>query len=82
MYKPDWHLYASSTAAMAKFEAVGQPFEINELIWERGNTKTPGYLKVLPLGLFSALELDGFTRGSGTKSLWPLRNTARVIGLP
>lgn len=60
MYKLYWHRDTSSTAAMAILEEIGQPFEMQELIWERGDTKTPDYLKVSPLGLFPALELgDG-----------------------
>ena len=45
---------------MAILEEIGQPFDMQELIWERGDTETPEYLKVSPLGLFPALELgDG-----------------------
>ena len=60
MYKLYWQRDTSSTAAMAILEEIGQPFDMQELIWERGDTKTPEYLKVSPLGLFPALELgDG-----------------------
>lgn len=60
MYKLYWHRDTSSTAAMAILEEIGQPYDMQELIWERGDTKTPEYLKVSPLGLFPALELaDG-----------------------
>jgi len=60
MYKLYWHRDTSSTAAMAILEEIGQPFDMQELIWERGDTETPEYLKVSPLGLFPALELgDG-----------------------
>ena len=62
MYKLYWHRDTSSTAAMAILEEIGQPFDMQELIWERGDTETPEYLKVSPLGLFPALELgDGTT---------------------
>ncbi|NNE63620.1 MAG: glutathione S-transferase family protein [Gammaproteobacteria bacterium] len=60
MYKLYWHRDTSSTAAMAILEEIGQPYDMQELIWERGDTKTPEYLKVSPFGLFPALELgDG-----------------------
>jgi glutathione S-transferase len=60
MYKLYWQRDTSSTAAMAILEEIGQPFDMQELIWERGDTETPEYLKVSPLGLFPALELgDG-----------------------
>ncbi len=62
MYKLYWQRDTSSTAAMAILEEIGQPFDMQELIWERGDTETPEYLKVSPLGLFPALELgDGTT---------------------
>ena len=60
MYKLYWQRDTSSTAAMAILEEIGEPFDMQELIWERGDTETPEYLKVSPLGLFPALELgDG-----------------------
>lgn len=60
MYRLYWQRDTSSTAAMAILEEIGQPFDMQELIWERGDTETPEYLKVSPLGLFPALELgDG-----------------------
>jgi len=60
MYKLYWQRDTSSTAAMAILEEIGQPFDMQELIWERGDAETPEYLKVSPLGLFPALELgDG-----------------------
>jgi glutathione S-transferase len=60
MYKLYWHRDTSSTAVMAILEEIGQPFDMQELIWERGDTETPEYLRVSPLGLFPALELgDG-----------------------
>ena len=60
MYKLYWQRDTSSTAAMAILEEIGQPFNMQELIWERGDTETLEYLKVSPLGLFPALELgDG-----------------------
>ena len=61
MYKLYWQRDTSSTAAMAILEEIGQPFNMQELIWERGDTKTPEYLRVSPLGLFPALELDDGT---------------------
>ena len=60
MYKLHWHRDTSSTAAMAILEEIGQPYDMQELIWERGDTETPEYLIISPLGLFPALELgDG-----------------------
>jgi glutathione S-transferase len=60
MYKLYWHRDTSSTAAMAILEEIGQPYDMQELIWDRGDTENPEYLKVSPLGLFPALELgDG-----------------------
>ena len=60
MYKLYWHRDTSSTAAMAILEEIGKPYDMQELIWERGDTENPEYLKVSPLGLFPALELgDG-----------------------
>lgn len=45
---------------MAILEEIGQPYDMQELIWERGDTETPEYLKVSPLGFLPALELgDG-----------------------
>jgi glutathione S-transferase len=60
MYKLYWQRDTSSTAAMAILEEIGQSFDMQELVWERGDTESPEYLKVSPLGLFPALELgDG-----------------------
>jgi glutathione S-transferase len=60
VYKLYWHPDTSSTAAMAILEEIGQPYDMQELDWQRGDTETPEYLKVSPLGLFPALELgDG-----------------------
>ena len=62
MYKLYWHRDTSSTAVMAILEEIGQPYDMQELIWERGDTETPEYLEISPLGLFPALELgDGTT---------------------
>ena len=60
MYKLYWHPDGSSTAAMAILEEIGQPFDMQKLNWQRGDSETPEYKKVSPLGLFPALELgDG-----------------------
>ena len=60
MYKLYWHPDGSSTAAMAILEEIGQPFDMQEINWQRGDSETPEYKKVSPLGLFPALELgDG-----------------------
>jgi len=61
MYKLYWHRDTSSTAVMAILEEIGQPYDKQELIWERGDTETPEYLKISPLGLFPALELGDRT---------------------
>jgi hypothetical protein len=55
MYKLYWHRDTSSTAAMAILEEIGQPYDMQELDWQRGDTETPEYLK-FPLWVFSRLS--------------------------
>lgn len=59
MYKLYWHVQTSSAAIITVLEELGVPYELHEIIYETGYTKTPGYLKVSPLGHFPSLEIEG-----------------------
>ena len=58
MYRLYWHPYASSLAPMAVLEELGVPFELYHVDYEGGETQTPEYLRVQPLGLIPALGFD------------------------
>ena len=58
MYKLYWHVQTSSTAIITVLEELGVPYELHEIIYETGYTKTQEYLKVSPLGLFPSLEIE------------------------
>lgn len=60
MYRLYWHPYTSSLAPMAVLEELGVPFELHRVDREEGETLTPEYLRLQPLGLIPALGLgDG-----------------------
>lgn len=58
MYKLYWHPYASSYAPMAVLEELGVEFELHEVDYDGGETSTPEYRRVQPLGLIPALGLN------------------------
>jgi len=58
MYTLFWHPNTSSLAPMAVLEEIGVPFDLHEVDYDGGENRTPDYLRVQPLGLIPALELD------------------------
>ena len=58
MYRLFWHPNASSYAPMAVLEELGVPFDLHKVDYDGGETRTPAYLRIQPLGLIPALELD------------------------
>jgi glutathione S-transferase len=58
MYTLYWHPYASSYAPMAVLEELGVDFRLHEVDYDGGETLTPEYRRVQPLGLIPALGLD------------------------
>jgi glutathione S-transferase len=61
VYKLYWHPNASSLAPMAVLEELGVPFELHEVDYEGGETRTPEYLRLQPLGLIPALGIENGT---------------------
>ena len=59
MYKLYWHVQTSSAAIITVLEELGVPYDLHEIVYETGFTKTQEYLKVSPLGLFPSLEIEG-----------------------
>lgn len=60
MYTLYWHPYASSYAPMAVLEELGVAFDLHEVDYDGGETNSPEYRKLQPLGLIPALKLpDG-----------------------
>ena len=58
MYKLYWHPWSSSYAPMAVLEELGVEFDLHEVDYEGGETQTPEYRRLQPLGLIPALELE------------------------
>ena len=58
MYKLHWHPSSSSYAPMAVLEELGVPFTLHQVDYDGGETRTPAYRKIQPLGLIPALEFD------------------------
>ena len=60
MYKLYWHPWSSSYAPMAVLEELGTEFDLYEVDYDGGETQTPEYRRLQPLGLIPALKLgDG-----------------------
>lgn len=59
MYKLYWHPNTSSYAPMAVLEELDVSFDLHEVDYDGGETQTPKYLRVQPLGLIPALEFEG-----------------------
>ena len=59
MYKLYWHVQTSSAAIITVLEELGVPYDLHEIRYETGYTKSEDYLKVSPLGLFPSLEIEG-----------------------
>ena len=59
MYKLYWHVQTSSAAIVTVLEEIGVPYDLQEIHFETGYTKSEDYLKISPLGLFPALEIEG-----------------------
>lgn len=60
MYKLFWHPWSSSYAPMAALEELGAEFDLYEVDYDGGETQTPEYRRLQPLGLIPALDLgDG-----------------------
>ena len=60
MYTLYWHPTASSYAPMAVLEELGVAFDLHEVDYDGGETNSPEYRKLHPLGLIPALRLpDG-----------------------
>ena len=59
MYKLYWHVQTSSAAIVTVLEELGVPYDLHEIHYETGFTKSQAYLKISPLGLFPSLEIEG-----------------------
>jgi len=57
MYTLYWHPWSSSYAPMAVLEELGVEFECQEVDYDGGETETPKYRRLQPLGLIPALEI-------------------------
>jgi glutathione S-transferase len=58
MYNLFWHPSSSSYAPMAVLEELGVPYSLHLVDYDGGETQTPSYRKIQPLGLIPALEID------------------------
>jgi len=58
MYRLYWHPHSSSYAPMAVLEELGVEFELYEVDYDGGETRTPEYRALQPLGLIPALKID------------------------
>jgi glutathione S-transferase len=60
MYTLYWHPWSSSYAPMATMKELGVEFELYEVDYDGGETRTDRYRRIQPLGLIPALRLpDG-----------------------
>jgi glutathione S-transferase len=41
---------------LSGYDDIEQPYDMQEINWQRGDSETPEYKKASPLGLFPALE--------------------------
>ena len=57
MYTLYWHPYSSSYAPMAVLEELGVDFDLYEVDYDGGETNTPEYRALQPLGLIPALKI-------------------------
>jgi glutathione S-transferase len=57
MYTLYWHPYSSSYAPMAVLEELGVEFDLYEVDYDGGETGTPEYRELQPLGLIPALKI-------------------------
>jgi len=58
MYTLYWHPWSSSYAPMAVLEELGVRFDLHEVDYDGGETQTPEYRLLQPLGLIPALKID------------------------
>jgi glutathione S-transferase len=58
MYTLYWHPYSSSYAPMAVLEELGVEFDLYEVDYDGGETKTAEYHALHPLGLIPALKIS------------------------
>lgn len=58
MYTLYWHPWSSSYAPMAVLEELGVKFDLYEVDYDGGETDTPDYRCIQPLGLIPALKID------------------------
>ena len=58
MYKLHWHIQTSSAAIVTVLEELRVPYDLHEIHYETGFTKSQEYLKISPLGLFPSLEIE------------------------
>jgi glutathione S-transferase len=59
MYKLYWHPQGSAAAIITVLEELGLPYDLREIHYETGYTKSEEYLKISPLGLFPSIEIEG-----------------------
>ncbi|MGW8182014.1 MAG: glutathione S-transferase family protein, partial [bacterium] len=59
MYTLYWHPSSSSLAPMAVLEELRVPYKLHEVDYDGGETRSPGYMRLQPLGLIPALEIEG-----------------------
>ena len=58
MYQLYWHPNASSLAPMAVLEELGVEFDLHQVNYDGGETRTPEYQSLQPLGLIPALKFE------------------------
>jgi glutathione S-transferase len=58
MYTLYWHPYSSSYAPMAVLEELRAKFDLYEVDYDGGETNTPEYRALQPLGLIPALKIE------------------------
>ena len=58
MYTLYWHPYSSSYAPMAVLEELEVKFDLYEVDYDGGETNTPEYRALQPLGLIPALKIE------------------------
>lgn len=59
MYTLYWHPNSSSFAPMAVLEELRVPYKLHEVDYDGGETRSSEYLRLQPLGLIPALEIEG-----------------------
>ena len=58
VYQLYWHPNASSLAPMAVLEELGVEFDLHQVNYDGGETRTPEYQSLQPLGLIPALKFE------------------------